>query len=720
MAFSSWALAAEPVGSAAANRVHGRQGGRRRSAVVEPVAVLMAGSSDATPQQPRRSTPVDINGITHFASRFRQRLGSALTSHSATVHSLLQGVSHYLPKSAFWLDSRDAYQTSQDHHHAPDDFKPVAATATMVAAKPTAASKQPNAAAPSESVSQPLLAPFLDRADKLEVQYAALLADMSNMAYEADKVRGCVNMSCGRTTLTSHGPDEQVEDHMLARHKLAFVSHSATAGLGPITREQHWDKIKQAHSEGLTSEQMQSKERQESHARHHLPQLQSEHSLAARTTLHDAEAQSLQSVANGGVAPLHPESVTPSVLMGIASSQGLSAVDAAAHDEDFVDHSSFRHRVDHRHRVHHHGGSPLRPDIEYSILLGSIEELLPEDDEYLHRVRGAEGTVQHMMVQQLLGSLESMDSADCESALASIEEEMSRAACKSMTLAHFTPGNGLDSLSSLDDPTWPINDDPLAAPGATKEEAPLISRRSVIPTSPIQIPGTPLASLSDETGLHVHVARPPHSPAAAAADPDRMPGSPQSESLVQHPEPPAAWFVADDPVSKVRYFVIQGSTSFEHWTINFKFDPVIFEDPALGVRVHRGVYEASLRMYEQLLPLLQQHMRSAGPGATISLSGHSLGGSLASVLMLLFVHRKVIPASALSPCYTFGAPAVFCAGGGPIGHRHPCEACQHNCDEATRRAEAESCLGRRPVMEKLGIPDDMLHNVIMHKDIVPR
>ncbi len=42
---------------------------------------------------------------------------------------------------------------------------------------------------------------------------------------------------------------------------------------------------------------------------------------------------------------------------------------------------------------------------------------------------------------------------------------------------------------------------------------------------------------------------------------------------------------------QVRYVVIQGSTNFDHWSINIKFDPVIFEDPALGVRVHRGVYE---------------------------------------------------------------------------------------------------------------------------------
>ena len=46
-------------------------------------------------------------------------------------------------------------------------------------------------------------------------------------------------------------------------------------------------------------------------------------------------------------------------------------------------------------------------------------------------------------------------------------------------------------------------------------------------------------------------------------------------------------------------------------------------------------------MYDDLVPLVKQHLATAGPDATVSLSGHSLGGSLASVLMMLLVYRKV-------------------------------------------------------------------------------
>ena len=154
--------------------------------------------------------------------------------------------------------------------------------------------------------------------------------------------------------------------------------------------------------------------------------------------------------------------------------------------------------------------------------------------------------------------------------------------------------------------------------------------------------------------------------------------------------------------------------------------------------------QAALRMYDDLVPLVKQHLRSAGPRATVSLSGHSLGGSLASVLMMLLVYRKVITPSQLSPCYTFGAPAVFCAGGhdsspvcadGASAEQHRCDACKLRCEmhdvaphlrdtvvgsDGAAGASSSCIQRRRPVMEILGIPDDMLNNVMMHKDIVPR
>ncbi len=88
------------------------------------------------------------------------------------------------------------------------------------------------------------------------------------------------------------------------------------------------------------------------------------------------------------------------------------------------------------------------------------------------------------------------------------------------------------------------------------------------------------------------------------------------------------------------------------------------QDPSTEVMVHHGVYEAAKAMYEQMLPLVQQHINAQGAArARFRFTGHSLGGSLAVLLSLMFRFRGVVPASALhDPVYTFGAPQMMCGG----------------------------------------------------------
>eukprot|EP00884_Botryococcus_braunii_P006720 jgi/Botrbrau1/16049/Bobra.7_2s0023.1 len=131
---------------------------------------------------------------------------------------------------------------------------------------------------------------------------------------------------------------------------------------------------------------------------------------------------------------------------------------------------------------------------------------------------------------------------------------------------------------------------------------------------------------------------------------------------------PTSWFVADDPVCGIRYFVIQGSDNFDHWKMNLTFDPVTFEDPDLGVKVHRGIYEAAQILYNRFLPMVVEHVQ-LHPFAKIAFTGHSLGGSLGTMLMLMYIRRGVVPPTAFDPTYTFGAPAIFCEGGSGCG---PC------------------------------------------------
>jgi hypothetical protein len=73
---------------------------------------------------------------------------------------------------------------------------------------------------------------------------------------------------------------------------------------------------------------------------------------------------------------------------------------------------------------------------------------------------------------------------------------------------------------------------------------------------------------------------------------------------------PSEWFVCDDEASATRYFVIQGSDSLDHWKTNLMFEPIVFEDEGLGVKVHRGAYEAAQALYERFLPLVQEQVDS--------------------------------------------------------------------------------------------------------------
>ncbi|BDA46183.1 probable phospholipase A1 PLIP3, chloroplastic [Coccomyxa sp. Obi] len=206
---------------------------------------------------------------------------------------------------------------------------------------------------------------------------------------------------------------------------------------------------------------------------------------------------------------------------------------------------------------------------------------------------------------------------------------------------------------------------------------------------------------------------------------------------------PTEWYVADDNVSHTRYFVIQGSDSIDHWKVNLTFDPVIFEDPSLGVKVHRGVYDAAKRLYKRFKPMLEEHLASS-PFAKVAFVGHSLGGSLGSLLMLMFLHRGVLPHSAVSPTYTFGAPAIFCEACGPGGtcalntgpplaqpNQRASASASSECDDGTclhmghATAEQRALLdspevASRSLLERMGLPTGAIRNIIMHRDIVPR
>ncbi|XP_019191078.1 PREDICTED: uncharacterized protein LOC109185595 [Ipomoea nil] len=149
---------------------------------------------------------------------------------------------------------------------------------------------------------------------------------------------------------------------------------------------------------------------------------------------------------------------------------------------------------------------------------------------------------------------------------------------------------------------------------------------------------------------------------------------------------PCHWFVCDDSTTHTRCFIIQGSDSLASWQANLFFEPTKFEDT--DVLVHRGIYEAAKGIYEQFLPTIKQHLNDHGDQAKLQFTGHSLGGSLSLLVNLMLLTRKVVTPTSLLPVVMFGAPYVFCGG--------------------------------EKVLEQLGLNENHVHSVMMHRDIVPR
>ncbi|KAL6784205.1 PGD1 [Auxenochlorella protothecoides x Auxenochlorella symbiontica] len=174
----------------------------------------------------------------------------------------------------------------------------------------------------------------------------------------------------------------------------------------------------------------------------------------------------------------------------------------------------------------------------------------------------------------------------------------------------------------------------------------------------------------------------------------------QREVPPPHPPPSASssmeWYVADCARTGVRYVVLQGSDTLDHWRVNLTFDPVPFEGAELGAQVHRGVYELACALYPVFLPLVREHVMAAAtdsPGAPrrrLAFTGHSLGGSVGVVLALMLVARGELAPRHLAPVYTFGAPAVLHDGA----------------------SDGLLCA--------LGLDEGAVRGVAMHRDIVPR
>ena len=151
---------------------------------------------------------------------------------------------------------------------------------------------------------------------------------------------------------------------------------------------------------------------------------------------------------------------------------------------------------------------------------------------------------------------------------------------------------------------------------------------------------------------------------------------------------PVNFCVAAQDDTATLWVVVEGSTNFASWQANLTFQPVTFEDPALGVEVHRGAYTAAKTMYRRIEKAVKEHVAKHGARARVRITGHSIGGSIAMIIAMMLLVRNGAPRYAIADVWAFGAPYVMTGG--------------------------------EALMTRLGLPRSFIRMIMMGDDVVPR
>ena len=115
-------------------------------------------------------------------------------------------------------------------------------------------------------------------------------------------------------------------------------------------------------------------------------------------------------------------------------------------------------------------------------------------------------------------------------------------------------------------------------------------------------------------------------------------------------------------------------------------------DDLPGLQVHRGLLAIAKEIYEDIKPFIDL----AGPTHKIVLNGHSIGGALANlILMLMTVERgSIFVQEKINRVYTFGSP--------PIAKTDP------KIGESNDSSGMYDC----SVLEALGLPSDIVFGFV--------
>jgi hypothetical protein len=122
---------------------------------------------------------------------------------------------------------------------------------------------------------------------------------------------------------------------------------------------------------------------------------------------------------------------------------------------------------------------------------------------------------------------------------------------------------------------------------------------------------------------------------------------------INNPSTGTEGFIAEDAPAKIAIVAFRGSEiSYKDWFgTNFKFT---FQTLSNGVKVHNGFYASLNSVHSQIHHYLNGRIMS---GWRIYITGHSLGGALATVLMYTLQNEYPSHISQLY-LFTYGAPPV--------------------------------------------------------------
>jgi len=99
----------------------------------------------------------------------------------------------------------------------------------------------------------------------------------------------------------------------------------------------------------------------------------------------------------------------------------------------------------------------------------------------------------------------------------------------------------------------------------------------------------------------------------------------------------------------------RGMSSIKNWDTDFNVALVHPENTDLQLRVHKGFYQAFIRLNEATLGIKEKldAIKQVTNGAVpIYITGHSLGGALAQIA------GAVLGSDQVAACYTYGSPRV--------------------------------------------------------------